>query len=124
MIMEWLLTQKLGMTRGGWLLIAIGILAITIFWIVSAEKADDKANQTVGATTQREADLRETVNRVEEANAAREEIRGVDRDAMCARYAQCVRSARTPENCVRFLPDSSTGIGCPGPVASSGRPGE
>lgn len=57
-----------------------------------------------GAQQQRETDLVETINRVETANETREAIQGEMRagsgDAL---YRQCLRAARTPANCQRFL---------------------
>ncbi|MEW9855943.1 hypothetical protein [Novosphingobium sp. M1R2S20] len=92
----------------GWLKAALagvlGVVIVTgvILWLNAREEADDKANQQIGATQQREGDLRETITRVETANEARVEI--ADPDSR-ARYDQCVRSARTPENCLRLLPE-------------------
>lgn len=71
-------------------------------WFDARERADDKANQELGAAVQREADLRETVKNVEKANEAADLIR---RDPARA-HAECVRTARTPANCQRFLPHS------------------
>lgn len=71
-------------------------------WFDAREKADDKANQEIGGAVQREADLRETVKNVEKANEAADLVR---RDPARA-YAECVRTARTPANCQRFLPHS------------------
>lgn len=71
-------------------------------WFDAREKADDKANQEIGGAVQREADLRETVKNVEKANEAADLIR---RDPARA-YAECLRTARTPANCQRFLPHS------------------
>jgi membrane protein implicated in regulation of membrane protease activity len=83
--------------------LAVIALAGLYHWLSVREKADDRANQEVGASVQREADLQETVTRVEKANEARDEIAD---PASRARYDQCVRSARTPANCFRFLPGS------------------
>lgn len=119
MILAWISARGfLGLAKGLWLLLVALAVASVIAYFVSAEKADDKANQNIGATSQRETDLRETVKKVEQGNAAREEIRAPDRAGACARYAQCVRSSRpsAAANCVRFLPEQSTGFGCRGPV--------
>ena len=66
----------------------------------------DKQQQEIGASSQREGDLRETLNRTEKGNEARTQVQhdlqsGGRSDAL---YAQCLRTARTPENCQRFLP--------------------
>lgn len=62
-----------------------------------------------GAVVQREGDLRETLDRTEQANEARQAIReaiisGAGPDPVL--YDQCLRTARTPANCERFLPRS------------------
>lgn len=85
-------------------LLAAALLLGLWIWFGAREEADDKANQSIGATVQREGDLREILNRTEQANAARDEV---DDDRGTARYDQCLRTARTPENCQRFLPRSS-----------------
>ena len=84
-----------------WVKIAAGgVLAVALLlglwlWIGAREEADDKNNQAIGAAVQREGDLRETVERVEHANKAAENVRRDD-DAM---RAECLRNARNPENC-------------------------
>lgn len=90
----------------GWHWLAAGIAAIALLaalwlWLDAREKADDRRNQEIGAAAQRETDLRETLERTEKGNAAREEVRN---DVDGARYTQCLRTARTPANCERFLP--------------------
>lgn len=101
MIYAWLGKSFLGLTRGWWILIAIGALGLAYaalnLWI---DKTIDTAKDA-GATEQREGDLRETLNRTEQGNEARNEIRD---DVGTARYDQCLRTARTPANCERFLP--------------------
>src|SRR5687768_4408627 len=82
------------------------LLGALCLWLDSREKADDAANQEIGATVQREGDLRETIERTEQGNEAREEIkRDVDRGGGTVLYEQCLRTARTPANCERFLPE-------------------
>lgn len=55
----------------------------------------DDTNQQIGASTQREGDLRTTLERVQEANRAEEKL-DTDPDH---RHAGCLRNSRTPENC-------------------------
>lgn len=97
----------LGLRKGWWVLIAIVALAGLVLWLGARETADDKANQEIGAAVQRETNLTETIKRTEQGNAAREEIRAPGNAGDRARYDQCVRSARTPANCRRFLPEFS-----------------
>lgn len=87
-------------------LVSYGLLAAIAvgawLWFDAREKADDKANQEIGGAVQREADLKATVENVEKANEATDLVR---RDPARA-YAECLRTARTPANCQRFLPRS------------------
>lgn len=100
--MEWLVAKSLlGAPR--WLLGVILILALV--WggtaLIGALDRHDNTQRQAGAAQQREADLFETLNRTEQGNDARLQVRD---PRSRARYDQCLRSARTPENCQRFLP--------------------
>ncbi len=95
MIFAWLTTRTLGLARGWWLLGLVIALAVAVIWLRAAEDADDRRNQEIGAAAQRESDLRETLDRVKEANDAERKITA-DPDA---RRAGCLRHSRTPENC-------------------------
>jgi hypothetical protein len=110
MIGAWLGAKALfGLSRGLWVAIVAGLIALAVLWFIALEKADDRANQEIGATVQREGDLRETIERTEQGNEAREEIkRDVDRGGGAVLYEQCLRTARTPANCGRFLPERQT----------------
>lgn len=102
--MPWLAVKMLGLARGWWLLIALAALASLIWWFSAAEKADDRANQQIGRSEAVIESQGKALESVETANEAREEIeqRGPAGDRV--RYEQCLRSARTPGNCERFLP--------------------
>lgn len=78
---------------GGVLLLLIAGL---IWWLNAAEKADDKANQEIGAAAERETAHVGTIEHIKEANDARQDnsARTVDQ-----RVADCLRRSRTPENC-------------------------
>lgn len=108
MIMAWLGAKALfGVARGWWLLAGIAALGAIALWLGAREAADDANNQEIGAAVQREADLRETIERTEEGHDARTEIRealGRADGRSRAVYDQCLRTARTPANCERFLP--------------------
>lgn len=82
--------------------LAIAVLAVGTAAVVSAVNRHDAAQQAAGAATQRADDQAEVIIRTENANAAREEIRDPRNSAA---YDQCLRSARTPANCQRFLRD-------------------
>jgi len=105
----WLAGKALfGMANWLWIPIAIAALSGGFLWLQAREQADDKANQEIGAKIQREGDLRTTLERTEQGNDAREEIEQdlqTDDGRSCTVYRQCVRTARTPANCVRFLPE-------------------
>lgn len=109
MILQWLGAKALfGLARGVWVAIAVAALGAGVLWLNAREKADDEANQEIGATVQREGDLRETLDRTEQGNEARTEIEeGLRSDGSRDRavYDQCVRTARTPANCERYVPE-------------------
>lgn len=84
-----------GLAKGWWLLIGLAAVAALLWWLSAAEKADDRANREIGASVQREADLRETLSNVEKANEAAEAVR---RNSDAAR-AECLRNARNPDDC-------------------------
>lgn len=94
---------KLGMA----VLVALAVL-VAVLWWRNAEQADDQRNQDIGAAAERETALTETLTRTEQANEARNTIeQDLQRDdgRSCAVYRQCLRTARTPGNCERFLPE-------------------
>lgn len=105
--MPWFAIKLLGLPRWAWAVMAVAlILAGGLLWAKLAEDADDKANQEIGRTVEREKALAETIKRTEQGNEAREEIkRDVDRGGGTVLYEQCLRTARTPANCGRFLPE-------------------
>jgi hypothetical protein len=74
-----------------------------------ADAASDGAER--GAQQQREADLTETIDRTEQANETRQVIQGEVRAGNGrVLYDQCLRTARTPANCQRFLPRGETPV--------------
>jgi membrane protein implicated in regulation of membrane protease activity len=88
------LAKSIGL-KGG-VLIAAGLALLLLAYCAHrAEKADDQRNQEIGATVQREGDLRETITRTEKANEAAAKV---ERDPV-ARRDGCLRHSRTPENC-------------------------
>jgi hypothetical protein len=111
MLFAWFAKKSLGLVNWGWLVIGAVVL-VAWLWLGAAEKADDAANRQIGAATQREGDLKRTIERTEQANDAREEIEeGFRRPAGdVAVYHQCLRTARTPANCQRFVPDIAPDI--------------
>ena len=93
MILAWIAARK-------WLLIIGAVIAIGAGYLLWLSNRD-AGNVEKGKTEQTVENLEETVNRVDQANEARDTIR-VDNGN--ARFDQCMRTARTPANCQRFLP--------------------
>lgn len=87
-----------------WAYICLGaVLALVAVWAWHNARLDDA--REAGQKEQREEQLTEIINRAEEADDVREtvqeEIRSGGSNEL---YARCLRTARTPANCERFLP--------------------
>lgn len=80
----------------------VAIFAVGLFFLLdhSNERAVTQAVER-GVEQERAAGAAEVINRVKEANNARETVR---RDGS-ARYDECLRSATDPANCQRFMRD-------------------
>lgn len=84
---------------------ALAIVAL-VLWVRGAINDAASQGRTEGAQTQREADLRETIKRVEQSNDTRNQIKTeVERGSGDALYRECLRSARSPDSCKRFMPN-------------------
>lgn len=92
-----MIPSRLLLPAGAALACVIALIAFKI-WIGGVRHDARKS----GAETERAARLEQTFNQMEKANDTRVEIRDV---RSRARYDECMRSARTPENCKRFLPE-------------------
>lgn len=106
MIGAWLGAKALfGLSRGLWLLLAVAALAGLAWWFSAAEKADDKANQEIGATVQRDKDKTTAIERTVKGNEVRNEVeREGQRGAGNRLYAECLRGNRgATEVCQRYL---------------------
>lgn len=105
-ILAFLTAKRLGLANWLWIILAFAALAALYLWFRAEEKADDKANQEIGRTIERETNLTETIKRTEQGNEAREEIkRDLDTGGRSAAvHDQCLRTARTASNCERYLP--------------------
>lgn len=102
------LARSLGLTEKvvklGLIAIALILAAGAFMWLQSRERADDAANRQIGATEAVVAGQTQTLEQLESANVAEQELRaGGDRSA--ERYRLCMQSARTPTNCLRYHPD-------------------
>lgn len=99
-MLNWLALKTFGVARGLWFLLILVVLCLVFVFI---ERGDDKTNREIGAVAEREKAATETISRIEEGNKAREEIRSPGTIGDARRYSECLQSARTPENCQRFL---------------------
>lgn len=85
---------------------AFALLGALWLYLSNREEADDRRNQDIGGAVQREGDLRETLDRTETGNETRDQVkRELDNGRSDGLYARCLRTARTPANCERFLPE-------------------
>lgn len=95
MIYAWITSKALGLAKGWWILIALAALVGGYLWLDLREEADDRSNQDIGAAVQRERNVTATIQQVEKANEASENLR---RNTGAA-YDECVRNARNPADC-------------------------
>lgn len=86
--------SKLVAYLGSALLVA-ALLGALWLWLDSHEKADDIANQEIGADRVEAESMAETLDQLERADDAEEDLTR-DPDA---RLASCRLHSRTPENC-------------------------
>lgn len=105
--MTWL-ARIAGVDRLVWLVLAAVAVIGLVTWMVLAEQADDRSNRERGHIEQREVDLRETIERTTEADDARQEVLEHFTVGSPELYEQCLLTARTPENCERFLSRGTT----------------
>ncbi len=106
-ILGWLLRKgPLGYARFLWAGGAVLALlaALTAYKVYNAGLA--RENRKIGAQIQREADLNETIRRVEQANDIERKIQeDIGAGYGIVVYDQCLRANRGPSsNCERFLP--------------------
>lgn len=105
--MGWFALKFLGLPRYLWA--ALAVAAVIGLWLYagSLERADDRQNQQIGATTEQVKQQDKVIKRVEQGNEVREQIEADVRHGGSDRlYRQCLRSATegTAQNCERFLP--------------------
>lgn len=87
-------------------LATVGLVLIGSTLLIMSKLSDIRADgEKQGAGQERTKNIDATLERVEISHEATEEIR---KEATTGNgsllYAQCLRSARTPTNCKRFLP--------------------
>lgn len=87
---------------------ALALITGTV-WYCDGQ-VDERVEQAeeLGAVTERNEQLEQTLENVEKANEASEEIDVGNPDGDLPTFCQCVRSTRTPTNCERFLPSGET----------------
>jgi len=82
---------------------AVVLLVLAALWMSSAEKADDRNNQEVGASQAVIAGQQQTLEQLKDANDAEEDLRtGGERNLV--RYNECLRNARTKSRCEQYDP--------------------
>lgn len=89
-------------------LIGIALVAAIVAYFTFADRREQRIEEKLeekGAVTERAKQSEAVINRVEEANNEREKISRNDDAGAQLRYEQCLRSARTPANCQRLLPE-------------------
>lgn len=89
-----------------WVAFVAALAVMGVWWWHNGQVNEAaKVGRLEGATQQRETDLIETIERTEQANETRtvieSEVRAGSGDTL---YRECLRTARTPANCQRFLP--------------------
>ncbi len=98
----------------------IGIVALVLLATVAAgtvmhliDAGNDQAHES-GIQTERAATTGKVIENVQKTNATRAAARD---PGSCVAYNECLRSARTAANCVRYLPDDEA---CPVQSGASG----
>lgn len=91
------------------ILFALAALLIggAVWWFNDTVDDAHDAGVKQGVTTERVEAQAEVIKNVEKANETRA---AVNDPRACLAYNECMRSARTTANCVRYLPDDE---GCP-----------
>ena len=83
---------------------ALLLLGATVAYCNHQVEERVEVAEEVGAVKEQNKQIEQTLKNVETAEQAREEITKPGPVGDLTRYNQCVQSARTPENCKRFLP--------------------
>lgn len=89
-----------------WKWIGIGVAALLL--VITAWRFIDRAfDETAekGRVEERAENAEQIIENVKDADDAREEIKRPGPVGDRVRYDQCLRTARTPANCERFLPE-------------------
>lgn len=100
--MTWLAIKALGLPRWMWGAIAVLALLLAHMWLTDSreDKAEDR-----GRVIERADQQAKIIETTEKANEAREQTAKDFRAGGSPElYANCLRSARNPENCKRFMP--------------------
>lgn len=89
-------------------IVALVLLAVVIFGTLShlIDVGNDQAKDS-GVQTERAATTGKVIENVQKTNATRA---AASDPGSCVAYNECLRSARTAANCVRYLPDNEA---CP-----------
>lgn len=105
-MIAWLATKGIaGLARWAWLLIVAAIVLGAVLLARSAEKADDRQNQQIGAQGAVVAGQAQTLEQAGDAQRAEQELEAAG-ERSSVRYADCLRNARTKSRCERYNPNS------------------
>lgn len=83
-----------------WAMGAVALLLLVFLLLSKEEQKDDRRNQEIGVAKERQEVQEKVIERVEKAN----EVRATATPGSDVLYRECMRSARTPASCQRFLP--------------------
>ena len=104
--MGWFAIKTLGLHRWVWVLILLAAIVGLAYCAERREQQDDKFNQEVGATVEREANTGIVLQRTEQGNEARAEAAGCAAGDAAVCHDLCMRyDSGAPESCERFLPE-------------------
>lgn len=94
---RWGVAERLRRPLGYLCLAVLALALLGALWafLASREKADDKANQAIGAAAEHSKAAEQTIHNAEKANAAAENVR-LNSDAA---RDECLHNARNPANC-------------------------
>ena len=90
---------------------ALAFLSATVWYCNSQVKDKIEQAEESGKTAERNDQLERTIENVEKAEEARKAITTPGPVGDLTRYNQCLRTARTPDNCERLLPSGETPVG-------------
>ena len=83
---------------------ALALIGGTVWYCNEQVEERVEVAEELGGEKERTKQFEQTIENVGKANEAREDIEEIGPTGDAVRYRQCLRTARTPANCERFLP--------------------